>query len=469
MKYRKPIVFLLTLLVLSASFLAYKAYMIWKEEINIEVIYPGIKVAGIDLGNLSKKEALDLIKDEKEEDKKSTMLLYTDDNQYNMKLEEIGYDYQYNKAIDEVYKIGKSGGPISRYKTIKDLRASPRDFELKYIYSEELLEEVLEKIGNNLYKPAEDASVSLVAGEFIVEEEKSGHKLAKEELKDKIKANIEELKELEMPLEIVEAKYRSDHYSRLNGVIGQYTTRYENSSQGRKKNIQISGNSVNNIVIHPGESLSYNGLTGPRTRSNGYVEAPIILNNEYVPGVGGGVCQTSTTLYNALLLSDLTIVERYNHTISPPYIAKGMDAVVTDGPLDLKFRNDFDFPVYISTISTNSYQTISIYGDQTVKDYQVRISTELVETIAAKTETINDPNLPEGERRLETPGRNGYRTVTYKSRIRNGTVMDSKQISQDYYHPANFVYRVGTGPRLEVEKIDDDKGEEALEDNDEKE
>ncbi len=468
MKNRKLIAALLTLLVLSTSFLAYKAYMVWKEEINIEVVYPGIKLAGVDIGGLSKEEALEKIKKAKEEDKESSMLLYTDDNKYTMKLEEIDYDYEYNKAVEEAYEVGKSGWPISRYRTISDLRTNSKEVDLEYIYSEELLEELVDKLGRNLYKPAKDASVSLIGGEFVVEEEKTGSRVKDEELLVKIEENIEELEDIEIPLEKLEAKYASDHYDRLNGVIGQYTTRYENSSPGRKKNIQISGNSVNDLVVHPGESISYNELTGPRSIGNGYVEAPIILNNEYVPGVGGGVCQTSTTLYNALLLSDLTIVERYNHTISPPYIAKGMDAVVTDGPLDLKFRNDFDFPIYISTVSTNSYQTISIYGDQAAKDYQVRISTELVETIAAKTETINDPNLVEGKRLVETPGRDGYRTVTYKTRIRNGEVIDSKQISQDYYHPANFVYRVGTAAKPETEQADeqvDDQDPKSLEEN----
>ena len=196
-------------------------------------------------------------------------------------------------------------------------------------------------------------------------------------------------------------------------------------------------------MILPGEEFSYNKATGPRTAESGYREANVIIGGELTPDIGGGVCQTSTTLYNALLLADLTILERHNHSIPVGYVPIGQDAAVAYGYLDLKFKNPFDFPIFLHTKLTGDRLYVYIYGDKNVKDYTVKITSQIVETIQPKTEIIFDSSMEPGENILIQKGRTGYKVVTYKSIIKDGKVVSKEQITRDHYRKKDYIYKAG--------------------------
>jgi vancomycin resistance protein YoaR len=167
------------------------------------------------------------------------------------------------------------------------------------------------------------------------------------------------------------------------------------------------------------------------------------VNGELTPGIGGGVCQTSTTLYNTLLLADLEILERHPHSIPPAYVPKGTDAAVAGTYYDLVFKNNFDFPIYIDTKIIDKTVHFYIYGDAANRNYEIKIGTELIETIPYKTvEKLND-NLEPGARNLVQEGRNGYKVATYKYKIVNGKVIEKTKISSDYYKEKDYIYEVG--------------------------
>ena len=441
---KKALYIIILVLVLLVGGAGVFALNVWKNDIDLDQIYEGIYIENIDVSNKTKQEALSLLEENFNEDLKRPVKLYTADNSYTFIYDDIGYKYNYEEAINKAYDIGKDGNIINRYLEIKNLKNENININLEYEYSKEMIEEVANEVSKNLNKESKDAVFNFNGGNFLITEEEEGYQVDKEALANLIEDSINERFELEIPLNVLKPKFTKEDYKRINGVIGQYTTKFENSSIGRKKNIQISGNSLNGIVVNPGETLSYNMVTGPRQRKYGYEEAPVILNGKYIPGVGGGVCQTSTTLYNAILLADLTVTQRQHHSIPPPYVSKGTDAVVTDGPLDLVFRNDFDFPIYISTYVTDKSITISIYGDTNTKDYTVSIKPEIVETIPYETKEILDSNLEKGKIEVDSQGRNGYKVKTYKSKIKNGKVIENTLISQDFYKPNNHVYRKGT-------------------------
>src|SRR5699024_6884105 len=192
-----------------------------------------------------------------------------------------------------------------------------------------------------------------------------------------IEENIFELEDIEIPVDKVEPKYTKKHYERINGIIGEYSTAYANSPAGRKHNIRLSTEQFNGKLLNPGDTLSYNQTVGTISKNTGYQEASVIMDGDFQTGVGGGICQTSTTLYNALLLADLTIVERSPHSIPIGYVNKGMDAAVAEGWKDLKFRNDFDFPVYLSAKTSGDQVYFYVYGDKNAKDYQIKIESKL--------------------------------------------------------------------------------------------
>ena len=154
-------------------------------------------------------------------------------------------------------------------------------------------------------------------------------------------------------------------------------------------------------------------------------------------------------------MADLEIVERHPHSISPTYVPRGTDGAVATGYLDLRFRNNFDHPIYIDSYVIGNNVFFNIYGDSKSRDYSVRIETQLLETIPYKVREVLDETLKPGERVLVQDGRTGYKVNTYKSIIRDDQVVSRDRISYDYYRERDYIYKVG--PKLQIiEDIDEE-------------
>ncbi len=151
----------------------------------------------------------------------------------------------------------------------------------------------------------------------------------------------------------------------LTDILGSYTTYYGGSSSGRIQNVESAAGHLNGILLQPGEEQSANEAMEPYTYENGYAEADSYESNNVVQTMGGGICQVSTTLYNALLYAELEIVERYPHSMLVSYVEPSMDAAIADDVLDLVFKNNLDFPIYIQSILADGNLTFNIYGRET--------------------------------------------------------------------------------------------------------
>lgn len=226
-------------------------------------------------------------------------------------------------------------------------------------------------------------------------------------------------------------------------VLGEYTTSVGGSSV-RKNNVKLAGQKCNNVILLPGETFSYNGTVGKRTKANGFGEAGAYSNGESVMEVGGGICQTSSTLYNAVLLSNLQIVERRNHTFISSYVPIGRDATVSWGGPDFKFKNNTDYPIKIAVSYANSRITTKIYGTN-VNNYQVVIKSQRTGTIPYTTTYENDPTLLEGQTQVKQAGSNGAKAVSYRYVYdANGKLISSKQEANSVYKPHNEIILRGT-------------------------
>lgn len=151
-----------------------------------------------------------------------------------------------------------------------------------------------------------------------------------------------------LPIEVQSIQAKTDDVKTMqNSLLGQATTTFNKAVGGRMENIRLSTESVDYVVLGKGDVFTFNGLTGRRTLENGYQEATVIMDGDFVDGIGGGICQTSTTLYNAVLDAGLTVVERHPHSLPVTYVEEGYDAMVSWGTADFRFRNDFDHPVII--------------------------------------------------------------------------------------------------------------------------
>jgi vancomycin resistance protein YoaR len=194
----------------------------------------------------------------------------------------------------------------------------------------------------------------------------------------------------------------------------------------------------------PEDVFSMDSTLGPRTASNGYYPAHVIMQNKLVDGLGGGLCQVASTLYNSVLLADLQIVERMHHTWPLAYVKHGLDATISEGAIDLKFRNDLDYPILIVANASQGKINIRIMGKKPQNENKIRIRSEILETYYPKKEkVIIDNSVPDGQKIVEVQARKGYKIAVYKETLSPASVvLEKERVSLDIYNPITGVVRV---------------------------
>lgn len=434
--------------------------------LNTDLFYEGIIAEGMDIGLMTKDEVLDLIKTKKEiELDNKNMTIHGEGKEYIINLRELGYYYDYNKLIEEAYTIGRKGNILNRIRDIIDVKKNGAFIELESSYDKGKIPGLAKHMADAINREEEDAQFDFNQGNILVSEETIGKKVNEEELASLIENNIEKLAPIEIPVEDIMPSRTKEVLSRINGIIGEFSTSFKGSTPERIENIRLSSKALSKDIIMPGGEFSFNETTGPRSKAAGYKEANVILDGEFVPDTGGGVCQTSTTLYNALVRADLTIIQRSPHSIPIKYVPLGHDAAVAFGVLDLRFRNDFDFPVYIDTKIIGDRVHMYIYGDKNAKNYSVSLDSETVETYPIETDYVVDKSLAPKEKKLFQEGRVGYRVNTYKSIISNGRVVSRNLITKDLYKPRKQIYLIGEEYDIDAGNIPAGEGDTSIEED----
>jgi hypothetical protein len=238
----------------------------------------------------------------------------------------------------------------------------------------------------------------------------------------------------------------------------QFYTTYKTSTLERKHNIKLASSSLNNTFVDVGKEFSFNQTVGERTEKRGYKNSKIIVGGEFVDGVGGGVCQVSTTLYNALLLAGLKIIEYHPHSLSVSYVAPSFDAMVNSNTADLKFINNTHNPIIIKTVADGEKIKVEIYGEEMQEKYFRK--SEIINTIEPpEYEVVFDekgefPDLYEGESRVMKYQKEGCKSVGYLIVIKNGVQKGIKKIRSDSYAPirGKIVYGKAVKEQIELNK-----------------
>lgn len=212
-------------------------------------------------------------------------------------------------------------------------------------------------------------------------------------------------------------------------LLGSFSTNYDNSNINRASNIRLAAAKLNGTVLGAGESLSFNDIVGARLPERGFLPAKIIENGEYTDGVGGGVCQVSTTLYNAALLSGMTVTEFHPHSLPVGYVDPSRDAMVSGSSCDLKFKNPSEFPVYIRAQAADGVLSFKIYGKSDGAVYSVE--SKITGAIPAPEEKCDDPSLARA-------GRDGILSEGYLV-IKRGGFEKRVKLRSDRYSPQKRV------------------------------
>ena len=301
----------------------------------------------------------------------------------------------------------------------------------------------LEDIKNEIYKEPQDAYIT--ENPTTVHTHVNGVDFAIS-LEEAEKILAEDKQEYTIPLKItVPDKTIADlGEEAFPDELGKYSTRYDPTNKNRSNNISISTEKIDGTIIMPGETFSYNQTVGERTIAEGYKEAGAYAGGRVVQDVGGGICQTSSTLYNAVLLANLEIVDRSNHQFLTSYVDPGRDATVAWGAIDFKFKNNRSYPIKIEASSKNGVCMMSIHGIKEETEYEVTIQSVVKSYIPYTTKYENDSTLAEGKEVVEQSGYRGCTSEAYRILKQNGEVVSKTLLSKDTYDPMTRIIKKGT-------------------------
>lgn len=427
----------LAILMISIGVLALKTYS--------NKIVKNIIVAGVNIGNLNKKEALNTLK--KEEKFKNIVLKY-EDKKWSIPESDINLKINFDKTIDDAYRYNKGNGFLTDiFRTLKSDFGQKNNINISMDYNKVALEKNLKDIKSKLDTSVKNASLEVVDDKVKIIPEEDGRDMNIYSSLNKTVNNLKNNKfDTELVVKLNYASFKSSDLKGIDTLLGAYETTF-GGMKNRDFNIKKSTLDSGEMLLKPGEEYSFNGITGEKTIANGYKSAPIIESGKLVLGIGGGVCQTSSTIFNTALLSGMEITSRRNHTIPSDYVSLGRDAMVVDGDpgQDFKFKNPFKHPVYIKNYVSGNKVGSQIFGFKEDKK-NIKITTEMLGSFGGGSKTIKDSSLPTGKRIVEKPSRLGYNVATYRSYLdKKGSVIKTEKVANSSYPPQTGIIRVGGG------------------------
>lgn len=401
-------------------------------------IYQNITIDGKEVAGMSEEEALAALEgDYASQIDTQVLTLYHDADEWQIPFTEIGAGYDVAGAVHQAYELGREGTEDERFAIGSDLLKNGADIEVEYTYDDALLTEKLQAVAAEFDREAQDSSISRQNGSFIVSPEQTGRTMDQAKTKEKVSDLVESRTggKVEIIAEVTQPKVTAEDNSHVTDLIGTYYTTYSNSDRNRNNNLVVGCNYINGTILAPGETFSANEELGSQTAAGGYRNAGVYVNGKVEQGMAGGVCQVTSTLYNAVILAELEVVERHPHSMTVGYVPLGRDAAIAGTYKDLKFKNNTPYPIFIEAYASGGKLVMNIFGHEMHNAGRTLEYETVYEATIPKPEEIvtEDPELPEGERVITANGRTGCKVSVYKKVYENG-----KQLSSDWFSSSSY-------------------------------
>lgn len=411
------------------------------------IIYPGVKIEEYNVENMTKEQAFAFIKEKYDKPlKNNSITLVCKGKEYNIPYDSLNINYDIEEIVEEAFRYGKDQNARNKFLAIK--KPQEKQFTAKFTYDNKPVDEILSTIEKSLNKKAKNASITRKNGKFHITPEISKEEIERKEVKDQIEdviiSHIGESYKYNIPLEIKEPKITKKKLENINQLIASTKTGYTPSTPARTKNISIATYTNNGILLMPGDEYSFNKIVGDTTADKGYLPATVIIGDKLEQGLGGGICQVSTTLHNAVLKTGIIPTERLNHNMPVGYTELGMDATVAYGTVDYKFKNTLNYPIYIEGAVTDNDVIFNIYSDSSLKSKSYKFSQDIYGKYPISTEYVYDNTIEKGKEKIKNPGSTGYKVKVYRTEYENGEEKDKILLNDDFYKPVKKVIAKGT-------------------------
>lgn len=407
-------------------------------------VYPGVVIAGTTVAGLTRAEATAVAASAAEAVLTRRISLEVGRETRTFTYGELGVRAYPDEAVAAAYAQVRTGPLWERVARRIELLGRPLDVPVRITYDDRVVHIVLKQLAAGFSATPQDAAVTVEEEQaVVVRESREGRILDVGATARRVIGALQSGEDrLAATVEVKAPAFTTEQARQIQVPLATYTTRVAGTAN-RVHNVGLAASYIRGTILAPGEVFSYNKTVGPRTGARGFREAPILIDNELVPGDGGGVCQVSSTLFNVALLSDLQIVARTNHMRPVAYLPIGRDATVTYGGLDLQFKNTTGHYLMIWASLAGRRLTFTAYGTPD-PDKEVSIWVTERSVIPAPTHTVtkNDPQLDEGKTVIRE-ALAGFRTQTYRIVRVDGEVVKRELVASSYYNPVPRTIKVG--------------------------
>lgn len=417
-----------------------------------ETIKNGIFAGDIDLSGMSTEEAARAVEAYVEGLKDTEItLLAAADTEVVVTAGEMGVFWANPELVTEAAEVGSRGNVIERYKLLKDLERENLVLPIEISFDLQAISDLLLERCVQYDVKAEDATLVRENGEFRVVGGRTGYALDVETSVDRVSERL--MKEwdgqpctIALDVEVEEPRGKAEDLAQVKDVLGTFTTSYSSSGPNRSANVANGCELINGTLLYPGDEFSTYECVAPFTQANGYYMAGSYMNGKVVDSLGGGICQVSTTLYNTVLLAELEVTERNNHSMIVTYVDPSADAAIAESSgKDFKFVNNLDYPVYIEGVTQNKRITFTIYGRETRDPgREIRYESKVLEVNKPPADMLYaDASKPLGYLVYDS-AHVGYKAQLWKVVLENGTEVSRTQVNSSSYKMVPRSATVGT-------------------------
>ena len=417
-----------------------------------ETILKGVSIDKLDVSGMTREEALAALESYEKNLGGQSIKLGIGDNVIEAKLSDLGVTFDNEDLVDEAIGVGHAGNIVKRYKDQKDLQHSAKTFPLSWQTNEDTVRTYVENNCTKYDKKAQNASLTRENGAFNFVAGTEGLELNVDSAVRTISDYLENswtsdnTAVLNLETQVTEPEGSAEELANIKDLLGSFTTSFSTSGSNRCKNVSSGASHINGTVLYPGEEFSAYETVSPFTEANGYAMAGSYLNGEVVDSMGGGICQVSTTLYNAVLRAELNVTERSPHSMTVHYVDLSEDAAIAGTYKDFKFVNSTEYPIYIEGYTTSDKKiTFNIYGKETRdKNRTISFESQMVSETPATTILQEDAGQGIGYKAVSSKGSSGYVAELYKIVKVNGVETDRIKVNKSNYKGTNRVVTYGT-------------------------
>lgn len=417
-----------------------------------EKIESGIYVNDINLSGMTVSEAKKAVQDYVDSFADTEIILHAEEEQIiTVTASACGLKWGNPEIIDEAASLGKDGNIVQCYKALKDLEYENKVYEVTFNFDKNAIRSLVEEQGAQYNQDAVDAVLTRVDDAFQITEGQTGVAIDPDASADAAYDYLVnnwngDVCDIDLVVAVQEPRGSVEELSKVTDVIGTFTTSFSTSGSSRSANLSNGANLINGCLLYPGDEFSAYEAVAPFTEANGYYMAGSYLNGQVVDSLGGGICQVSTTLYNAVLQAELEVTERYNHSMIVTYVDPSADAAIAESSgKDFKFVNNMEYPIYIEGYTTPEKEiTFTIYGVETRESNREVIyeSVVLERTVPEEEVIYPDASLPLGYCSVQS-AHIGYKAQLWKVVKVDGVEVSREQVNSSSYNKAPRSATVG--------------------------